>query len=115
MRAAVSDARIAVYYPVETFQTLVTSGNVAALHENPVQKDADVLDDKLKNLRKRLFWEKIDYNFVDSQGIVNAVFDKSLFVGDTAYAAIVMPYMDVIPFEILKKLELFTAQGGCIV
>jgi hypothetical protein len=99
-----------IYYPIETFQ-----GNFVPITREVANQRKELWD--LHNFQmdfiKKLFMEKLDFNFLDSKAIIEGKIEKnSLKVFGLKYKAIIMIKTEIIPLEVMEKLSEFKKQGG---
>lgn len=112
MRGAQNEAPIAMYYPIETFQSnyIVSPNNHTAI----VSKYG-YLQATLDRMANDILSNGLDYNYVTADAILNASLNgNSVQVGSHMYSAIVMPRVEVIPLNVLKKLKSFSDAGVSI-
>ncbi len=115
LRGARDMAKVAVYYPVETFQGRYrpTPQNVFTSSGNP---EYQTLQKKQDTLFEALFRQNIDFNLLDADAINRAqVSGGSMKIAGYEYKAMIMPDMDIIPLAALQKLLLFASQGGVLI
>lgn len=103
---AVMDSGIAVFYPVAAMQARLSAGQT---------RDTQIyeLDAAFNKLCKGLIENGIDFNYIDEAAIAKAtVSDGKMICGDTAYAVIVLPFVECMALSTMEKLEKFQEQGG---
>ncbi|MHB1484210.1 MAG: glycosyl hydrolase family 2 protein [Saccharofermentanales bacterium] len=113
LRNADSNAQIAVYYPIETMQSLYKP-TPAFMFDGIDQPDGVMdLDNNLISFCQRLFKEKLDFNFLDSESILSSDSDKeNMIVAGLKYKVLIMPFMQVVPVSVLEKIGEFEKSGG---
>jgi len=102
MRGAKNEATIAMYYPIETFQANYIPGiggwDSIANYYSPMQLTHN-------SLAKKMLRNGMDYNYLTAEAVLKASLEKGfLKVGNHRYSVILMPDMEVIPFNVLNKL-----------
>ncbi len=108
-------AKVAVYYPIETFQGRYrpTPQNVFTSSGNP---EYQTLQKRQDALFETLFRQNIDFNLLDADAIGRAqLADGAIKIAGYEYKAMIMPDMDIIPLATLQKLLRFVSQGGVLI
>jgi hypothetical protein len=110
LRGARRENEVAVYYPISRFQGLYRPSNQRwkKVHEEFVswEKPWETIDDTLTAA-------DIDYSVVHPQAVAEAAIENGrLQIGRGSYRVLVMPPMDLLPLEVLRKIEAFEAAGG---
>jgi hypothetical protein len=109
LRGSRSDAPIAMYYPIKTFQANYLASDKPW---NKVAEDFRERQDVVDNLAKNILESGIDFNFVtDDVLLKSTVQDGKLRVGTHSYYQLVMPKVEVIPLNVLKKIQEIKAAG----
>ncbi len=108
-------AKVAVYYPIETFQ-----GRYRPTVNDAFSfvKDVDYsgLQKRQNELCEALFSQSIGFNFLDDEAIGRAdVAGGSMRIAGYQYRAVIMPDMDIIPLSVLEKLKRFQSHGGMLI
>jgi hypothetical protein len=113
LRNANSNAQIAVYYPIETMQS-VYKPTPAFMYDGIDQPDGVMaLDNNLISFCQQLFKEKLDFNFLDAQSVLESeLVGGEIIIAKLKYKVLVMPFMDVIPVAVLEKISDFEKSGG---
>jgi len=113
LRGAKNAATIALYYPIETFQSLYrpTDKNWGeSLNDYPEVKPKLATQE---TLIRSLLENGHDFSWLDGEAVLAAkVDDGQLKVGDYSYTAIILPNVDLLPLAIVRKLEQFQRAGG---
>lgn len=112
---AIHDARIGVYYPVETIQAYYKPlASLQTFYDSdrqisPIEKD-------LKKLNLELWENQMDYDFIDGQSILDAGFrGKSMVIGGMEIDVMIMSRTEVLPLAVLEKLQAFEKLGGTVI
>ena len=104
---------VAMYYPIETFQSLcLPSARVFGewLRERP---EAAAGHDVQERVIRSLYRNGLDFSWLDGEAVLRAeICDGRLVVGTHAYTTIVMPRVELLPLAVLEKLRRFEAEGG---
>lgn len=113
LRGARRENEVAVYYPISRFQGLYrpSKRHWSKLHKEFVEweKPWQTIDDTLTKA-------DIDFSVVHPQAVAEATIeDGRLRIGRGSYRVLVMPPMDLLPLEVLRKIEAFEAAGGKVV
>lgn len=115
LRGARDQAKVGIYYPIETFQG----------RYRPTVNDSFnfVNDAEYSSLQKRqnalceeLFKHSISFNYLAADAIDRAqLTDGALQIAGYQYKVMIMPDMDIIPLSVLEKLKRFQSQGGILI
>jgi hypothetical protein len=98
-----------MYYPINTNQAYSIPSYTATHNTTSSTNCINTLADKL-------FKAQMDFTVVDNQFILEAeVKDGVLFTENVSFTAICMPGVEVVPLEVLKKLQEFESTGGTVV
>ena len=112
LRGAVSDARVAVYYPIADAQAAFFAPDAAM---DALSTEELAQNDYFENLQYSLLVHHLDYNIVDERGVLDGTLTPDgLRIGTTAYRAVVMPRTRVLPLPVAQKLAAFAAAGGAV-
>lgn len=94
-------AKVAVYCPTESMWL----GNKLS-------------DSSLRKISRELLEHQVDFDYIDQQGIVSVfTLEKGRFVNASGqqYTTVIVPAVNVLSADVLKKLKDFTAQGGKVI
>ena len=109
LRGAKNEAPIAMYYPIETFQARYI---VSPVPHNKMVAYYSSLQAAHDRMAADILQNGLDFNYVTADALVSATIKgKSIQVGMQQYSTIVMPRVEVIPLEVLKKLKSFSDAG----
>ncbi len=75
-------------------------------------------DSSLRKISRQLLEHQVDFDYIDQQGITNVfTLEKGMFTNASGqqYTTILMPAVDVLSAQVLKKLKDFVAQGGKVI
>ena len=113
LRGARRENEVAVYYPITRFQGLYRPSN---RHWSKVQKECAAWEKPWETIDDTLTSADIDFSVVHPQAVAEATIeDGRLRIGRGSYRVLVMPPMDLLPVEVLRKIEAFQAAGGKVV
>lgn len=109
LRGSWSEALIAMYYPIKSFQSkYLASDN----HWNKVANDFRERQIVVDDLAKGILESGIDFNFVTDDVLLKSTVQRGkLKVGSHIYSQLVMPKVEMIPLDVLKKIEEINAAG----
>ena len=100
------DGDIGLYYPINSQQAVSTPSKN---EENQTYEDFKYIN----TVAEAIYENNMDFTIVDNQFIMEAtVEDGVIYNGNVSFKAICMPAVDVIPLEVLQKLNAFEASGG---
>lgn len=103
LRGAKSEAPIAMYYPIETFQA-----NFKASPEfwTSITKNYVFLQNTQDRLCFDILKNGMDFNYLTARAILDAkVNNGCIEIGTNKYSALVMPKVEMISLTVLKKLN----------
>lgn len=113
LKGARNASSIAMYYPIETFQSLhVPSPKVFGewLKDQP---EAAAGHETQENVVRTLYRTGYDFSWLDADAVVRAeIRDGRLVIGAHAYTSVIMPRVELLPLAVLQKLQRFEAAGG---
>jgi len=109
LRGCESEAPIAMYYPIKTFQSKYLATDRPWTHVASAFREwQDVVD----GLARSILQNGLDFNFVTDDVLLKAtVKNGKLMVGTHAYSQLVMPDVEVIPLNVLKRILEIRAAG----
>jgi hypothetical protein len=110
LRDAVSNCRIAVYYPIADAQAAFTA---TGLNLRGISKRSYGLNDILENMTYAIYENQMDYNFLNEDALLSAAFENGcITLNGIPYDVLLMPSITVIPLSVMRHLEMFRQQGG---
>jgi hypothetical protein len=113
LRGARRENEVAVYYPITRFQGLYRPTNQ---HWTKLQKELAAWEKPWTEIDETLTTADIDFSVVHPQAVAEATIeDGRLRIGRGSYRVLVMPPMDLLPLDVLNKLEVFEAAGGKVI
>lgn len=113
LREAVNDARVAVYYPIESFQARYRPTPNTIWSE---QREYWDLQSSVWNLERLCHDNSIDHNFVNAEAVRAATVARgAMSIGDHDYRVLLMPAMGIVPLDVLETIRRFEAAGGRVV
>lgn len=108
-RSAKWDGQIGMYYPINTNQAYSIPSYTQNHNTTPTTNC-------ISTLAVKLFQNQRDFTVVDNEFILEAeIKDGTLTNGKVSFTAICMPGVQVMPIEVLKKLQQFESSGGTVV
>ncbi|MEI6337315.1 MAG: hypothetical protein WCQ57_01875, partial [Verrucomicrobiota bacterium] len=121
LRGARSAATVAMYYPIETFQSeFLPSPDFTHTTETPyyppVWHGMMEMVDAQNTIARSLISTGIDFNWLHGDWIRDArVEDGVLVAASGRYSTIIMPQVELLPLDVAKKIEAFQKSGGKVV
>jgi hypothetical protein len=116
LRGAQNAATVALYYPIETFQSLYlpTPRNFCeSLDDYPEVKPKLATQE---TLIRSLLENGHDFSWLDGEAVLAAkIDDGQMKVGDHAYTTLILPNVDLLPLAVVHTLERFRRAGGRVV
>jgi len=112
---AIHDARIGVYYPVETIQAYYKPlSSLQTFYDS--DRNISPIEKSLKALNLKLWQNQMDYDFIDADSILNAGFrGNSMVIGGMELDVMIMDNAQVLPLAVLNKLKDFERIGGTVI
>ena len=108
-RQAKWDGEVALYYPVNTEQAYSAPSYSESINKSPNAGS-------INEVAKEMFKNQLDFTVVDNEFILEAeVKDGRLYTENVSFSVVCMPAVEVMPIEVLKKLNEFEAAGGTVV
>jgi hypothetical protein len=106
-------SNVAMYYPIETFQSFhLPSPKVFGewLKERP---EAAAGHDVQERVIRSLYRHGYDFSWLDGEAVLRAeIREGRLVIGAHAYTSLIMPRVELLPLAVLEKLRRFEAAGG---
>lgn len=103
LRGSWSEAPIAMYYPIKTFQSKYVASDKPW---NMVIQDFRERQNVVDNLTKSILENGLDFNFVTDDVLLKSkTQNRKLKVGNHTYSQLVMPKVEMIPLDVLKKIK----------
>lgn len=119
LRGARSAAKVAMYYPIESFQAgFVPSPYVWSNGTlfPPAWVELRTMQASQNNTARSLTEAGIDFNWLHGDWVLNAAVEGDcLVVGQHRYSAVVMPRLSLLPLDVASKLKQFQDAGGKII
>jgi hypothetical protein len=113
LKGARNVSSVAMYYPIETFQSLyVPSPKVFAewLKERP---EAAAGHDVQEKVIRSLYRRGVDFSWLDGDAVLRAeIREGRLVIGAHAYTSLIMPRVELLPLAVVQKLRWFEEAGG---
>ncbi|MHB1460959.1 MAG: LamG-like jellyroll fold domain-containing protein [Armatimonadota bacterium] len=115
LRGARDVAKVAIYYPIETFQGRYRpTVNDAFSFVNDAEYST--LQARQNELCEELFKHNISFNYLNAEAIGKAeLAGRSLRIAGYDYRVMIMPDMDIIPLPVLEKLKRYQHNGGVLI
>jgi len=109
LRGCQSEAPIGMYYPINTFQSKYVATDKPW---NLVANEYRVYQNTIDDLASDILENGIDFNFVTDDVLLNStIVGGQLQVGNHIYSQLVMPRTEVIPLNVLQKIQTIKAAG----
>ncbi len=106
-------SNVALYYPIETFQSLFLPSAKSFgdwLGERP---EAAAGHDVQEKVIRSLYRNGCDFSWLDGDAVLRAeIRDGRLVIGAHTYTTVIMPRVELLPLAVLEKLRRFEAAGG---
>jgi hypothetical protein len=121
LRGARSAATVAIYYPIETFQSeFLPSPDLAHTTETsyypPVWRRMMEMVETQNTIARSLLLQGIDFNWLHGDWIEKGKVEKGcLIAANGRYRTIVMPEVELLPLAVARKLEEFEKGGGKVI
>lgn len=115
---AVHDAKIGVYFPVETIQAKYLPLKTPAYlkYRSRDESDIGLIEDELRNLCLSVWKNGLDFDFLDAKAIESAKVENGvLHIGEMAFGVLIFSGTEVLPLSVLKKIRLFEESGGKVI
>ena len=113
LRGSIFASEIAVLYPIANTQACFTAENT---HFSYPSTKIHALDLYINRVATQLFRNQLDFNILDADSLENAkIGDGRLVVGNGAYRVMVLPDIEVMSLESMKKLIEFSDAGGRVI
>lgn len=113
LRGAWNASQIALYYPIETFQSryLPSTRNwIEALGERPEYVQGLRTQEEII---RGLYARGCDFSWLDGEAVLGArIRGGRLIVGEHGYTTILMPRVELLPLAVVRKLQEFARGGG---
>lgn len=115
LRGASNSSNIAMYYPIETFQSQYLPSPkqpYGAELENPESLNGQRAQEKII---RNLYQNGFDFNWLDHKAILaSKIIGNRIVIGKNEYSTIIMPHINLLPLAIIKKLKQFEKAGGIV-
>lgn len=113
LRSARNAAQVGIYYPIETFQANFIP---SPQFWSPLAWSHREAETTQNTLAKGLFEARIDFTHVTAEAILGAqIADGHLLVRGNLLHTVLMPHVELLPLDVLRKLEAFEDDGGTVV
>ena len=113
VKGARSASSIAMYYPIETFQSLYVPSPKVFGEWLEDQPEAAAGHETQELVARRLYQHGCDFSWLDADAVLRAeIREGRLVVGTHAYTSMIMPRVELLPLAVLQKLQQFEAAGG---
>ena len=104
---------IAMYYPIETFQSLSVPSPKGFGEWFEDQPEAAAGHETQELVARQLYHNGVDFSWLDADAVLRAeIREGRLVIGAHAYTSIIMPRVELLPLAVLQKLRQFEAAGG---
>ena len=106
--------RIAVLHPLLTIWAHFTPSERSMYEPHPNQL-VRFVDDSFTNLCRELLQQQVDFDVIDERSLVDASVEKgTLIVGEREYDLLILPPMDTVRLQTMKRLLQFVELGGSV-
>ena len=113
MKGARNVSNIAMYYPIETFQSLHTPSPKVFGEWLKDQPEAAAGHETQEKVIRSLYRNGCDFSWLDGDAVLRAeIRDGRLVIGPHEYTSIIMPRVDLLPLAVVRKLQQFETAGG---
>lgn len=113
MKGARNVSNVAMYYPIETFQSLHTPSPKVFGEWLKDQPEAAAGHETQEKVIRSLYQNGCDFSWLDGDAVLRAeIREGRLVVGPHEYTSIIMPRVDLLPLAVVRKLQQFEAAGG---
>ena len=113
MKGARNVSSVAMYYPIETFQSLHTPSPKVFCEWLKDQPEAAAGHETQEKLARSLYQNGCDFSWLDAEAVLRAeIREGRLVIGAHEYTSIIMPRVDLLPLAVVQKLQRFEAAGG---
>jgi hypothetical protein len=119
LRGARNASNVALYYPIESFQSTFRPVPVTLVPINIQSKPANydpqmiLMEKTQEQIIPRLFEHGYDFSWVDGDAVLKAeIRAERLIMGAHEYTSIIMPRVELLPLPVMQKLQQFEKAGG---
>lgn len=112
-RNATGNAKVAVYYPIVSMQANIYS---PSKNLDDLSADSKILNNYMENLAYSLYNNRLDFSMITDEAIKEAsIKNDSLNIMLQSYKVVLVPTVEAMPLETLKKLMEFEKNGGKVI
>lgn len=109
-RSAEWDGQVGVYYPIATVQAYTKPSYSAALSSNPSGGP------QMGKVGMALYKSQQDFTVVDDIFIREAKAENGkLYTDNVSFKVMIMPSVEIIPLDVMQKLDAFEKSGGTVI
>jgi hypothetical protein len=113
LKGARNASSVAMYYPIETFQSLYVPSPKVFGEWLKDQPEAAAGHETQELVARQLYQNGCDFSWLDADAVLRAeIREGRLVIGAHAYTAMIMPRVELLPLAVLQKLQQFEAAGG---
>ena len=115
LRGARNASQIALYYPIESFQSAYrpTPKNYGESQNNTDCPETVLRQATFEKVIDSLFAHDADFNWLDGEAVLRGtVKDGHLVIGADDYTTVIMPRVELVPLAVMKKLGELQKAGG---
>ncbi len=113
LRGSTFASEIAMMYPIANTQAYFTAEN---MHFSYPNAKIHALDLYVNRVAMSLFRNQLDFNFLDSDSLEKAKIENGkLVIGNGAYHVMILPDIEVMSLDAMKKLTEFADDGGKVI
>lgn len=108
-RSAVWDGQVGVYYPIASIQAYTMPSYSAALNGN-------ANGPQMGKIGMALYKSQQDFTVVDDIFIREAKAENGkLYTDNVSFSVMIMPTVEIIPLDVMQKLDAFEKSGGTVI
>ena len=112
LRGASNASQVALYYPIETFQSRYVP---SPAFWSPIAWANRDLQASQDNTARGLLEHHADFIYLNADAVLAAdLRGDRLVLGDSSFSTMIMPRVELLPLNVLKKLDAFDQAGGTV-
>jgi hypothetical protein len=113
LKGARNASSVAMYYPIETFQSLYFPSPKVFGEWLKDQPEAAAGHETQELVARQLYQNGCDFSWLDADAVLRAeIREGRLVIGAHEYTSMIMPRVELLPLAVLQKLQQFEAAGG---
>jgi hypothetical protein len=116
LQGARNVSTVAMYYPIETFQSLYTPSSKVFPEWLKDQPESAAGHETQEKVVRSLYQNGCDFSWLDGDAVLRGeIREGRLVVGPHEYTSIIMPRVELLPLAVMRKLQQFEKAGGKVV